>query len=102
LLEANPDLVVRDEDGGVYTVRYDAVNAMLLNEFLKEHSKVQQLETTIAQLKMGAVKQEAIEMRQQEEIRALTPNLKEQAKQLKQVNAQPTVGKPVARLANNN
>ena len=34
----NPDLVVRDEDGKVYTVRYEAVNAMLLNEFLKEHS----------------------------------------------------------------
>ena len=35
--EVNPDLVVRDEDGEIYTVRYDAVNAMLLNEFLKEH-----------------------------------------------------------------
>ena len=33
----NPDLVVRDEEGKIYTVRYDAVNAMLLNEFLKEH-----------------------------------------------------------------
>jgi len=33
----NPDLVVRDEKGEIYTVRYDAVNAMLLNEFLKEH-----------------------------------------------------------------
>jgi trimeric autotransporter adhesin len=39
----NPDLVVRDADGGIYTVRYDAVNAMLLNEFLKEHAKVEQL-----------------------------------------------------------
>ena len=36
----NPDLVVRDEEGKPYTVRYDAVNAMLLNEFLKEHRKV--------------------------------------------------------------
>ena len=39
----NPDLVVRDENGEIYTVRYDAVNAMLLNEFLKEHGKVEQL-----------------------------------------------------------
>jgi hypothetical protein len=39
--EINPNLVVRDEDGHVYTVRYDAVNAMLLNEFLKEHRKGQ-------------------------------------------------------------
>ena len=37
----NPDLVVRDEKGEIYTVRYEAVNAMLLNEFLKEHHTVQ-------------------------------------------------------------
>ena len=54
----NPDLVVRNENGEIYTVRYDAVNAMLLNEFLKEHGAVQEQErkvreqdTTIAQLK---------------------------------------------------
>ncbi len=47
--EVNPDLVVRDKNGEIYTVRYDAVNAMLLNEFLKEHRKVQELEATVAQ-----------------------------------------------------
>jgi hypothetical protein len=47
--EINPDLVVRDEKGEVYTVRYDAVNAMLLNEFLKEHHKLQELEASVAQ-----------------------------------------------------
>jgi len=46
--KVNPDLVVRDADGKIYTVRYDAVNAMLLNEFLKEHSKVEKLEAMIA------------------------------------------------------
>src|SRR6266542_3099875 len=58
--EINPDLVVRDENGEIYTVRYDAVNAMLLNEFLKEHKafleeqcKVQEQERTIAQMKKG-------------------------------------------------
>ena len=53
----NPDLVVRDESGRVNSVRYDQVNAMLLNEFLKEHRKVQEQEATIAQLKkeMAAV-----------------------------------------------
>jgi hypothetical protein len=45
----NPDLVVRDKNGEVYTVRYDAVNTMLLNEFLKEHRKVEKLEATVAQ-----------------------------------------------------
>ena len=44
----NPDLVVRDKEGKPYSVRYDQVNAMLLNEFLKEHSKVEKLEATVA------------------------------------------------------
>jgi hypothetical protein len=47
--EVNPGLVVRDKNGEIYTVRYDAVNAMLLNEFLKEHRKVEKLETAVAQ-----------------------------------------------------
>ena len=47
----NPDLVVRDADGKVYTVRYEAVNAMLLNEFLKEHRKVEDLEANAARSK---------------------------------------------------
>jgi hypothetical protein len=49
--KVNPDLVARDEEGKVYTVRYDAVNAMLLNEFLKEHRKNEEREATITQLK---------------------------------------------------
>ena len=55
--EVNPDLVVRDEKGEIYTVRYEAVNAMLLNEFLKEHKafveeqhRVGKLEATVANL----------------------------------------------------
>jgi Chaperone of endosialidase len=47
--KVNPDLVARDADGKVYTVRYEAVNAMLLNEFLKEHKKVEELEATVEQ-----------------------------------------------------
>src|SRR5207245_11323829 len=49
--KVSPALVARDEQGKPYSVRYEAVNAMLLNEFLKEHSKVEQQEATIAQLK---------------------------------------------------
>jgi hypothetical protein len=48
--EVNPGLVLRDKDGKPFTVRYDAVNAMLLNEFLKEHRKVEKLEATVASL----------------------------------------------------
>jgi hypothetical protein len=49
--KVNPDLVVRGEDGKVMTVRYEAVNTMLLNEFLKEHQKVEEQGATIAQMK---------------------------------------------------
>ena len=44
----NPDLVARDDEGKVYTVRYEAVNAMLLNEFLKEHRTVEELKEIVA------------------------------------------------------
>jgi hypothetical protein len=49
--KVNPDLVSRDGEGKAFTVRYEAVNAMLLNEFLKEHRTVQEQGATIAQLK---------------------------------------------------
>jgi hypothetical protein len=52
--KADPNLVVRDEDGEIYTVRYEAVNGMLLNEFLKEHRKVAEQQATIDQLKAAA------------------------------------------------
>jgi hypothetical protein len=52
----NPDLVVRDKEGKPYTVRYDAVNAMLLNEFLKEHRRVEQLEKQVEALTAGLQK----------------------------------------------
>ena len=51
--KVNPDLVARDAKDKLYTVRYEAVNAMLLNEFLKEHATVQELKKEIAGLKAG-------------------------------------------------
>src|SRR6266436_3201417 len=56
--KVNPDLVARDDQGKPYTVRYEAVNAMLLNEFLKEHRKVETLEATVAQLKSTVAQQQ--------------------------------------------
>src|SRR5438067_8434908 len=56
--KANPDLVVRDEKGEIYTVRYDAVNAMLLNEFLKEHRNVAEQRSTIDELKTTIAEQQ--------------------------------------------
>jgi len=74
----NPDLVVRDENGEIYTVRYDAVNAMLLNEFLKEHHQVQDLKATVAE--------------QQRRIDALTMGLQK-------VNAQLEASRPAQQVA---
>ena len=50
VVKVNPDLIVRDKEGKLCSVRYDQVNAMLLNEFLKEHRKVEKLEATVADL----------------------------------------------------
>ena len=52
----NPDLVARDEEGKIMSVRYEAVNAMLLNEFLKEHQTVQELKKQVAELTAGVQK----------------------------------------------
>jgi hypothetical protein len=73
--KVNADLVVRDAEGKVYTVRYDAVNAMLLNEFLKEHHTVQEQGALIA--------------RQQKQIDALTTGLQKVSAQLELNNASP-------------
>jgi hypothetical protein len=54
--KVDPDLVVRDDNGEIYTVRYEAVNAMLLNEFLKEHRKVEDLQKQVAALTAGLQK----------------------------------------------
>jgi hypothetical protein len=54
--KVRPDLVARDKEGRPYSVRYEAVNAMLLNEFLKEHCKVEQLEKQVETLTAGLQK----------------------------------------------
>jgi hypothetical protein len=84
----NPALVVRDKNGEIYTVRYDAVNAMLLNEFLKEHKKVEEQQATIGQLKAAAARQETINAQQQKGMEALAATVKEQAAQIQKVSAQ--------------
>ncbi len=86
--KVDPSLVMRDKDGKVYTVRYDAVNAMLLNEFLKQHRRVEEQadrareqNATIDQLK-STVAQQA------KDIAALNDNLRKQASQIQKVSAQ--------------
>src|SRR5439155_5885969 len=85
--KVNPDLVARDEQGKPYSVRYEAVNAMLLNEFLKAHRKIeeqerraQQQDTTVAEL--------------WSQVQALTAALKEQASQIQKVSDQLELSRP--------
>jgi uncharacterized coiled-coil protein SlyX len=104
--EVNPGLVVRDKNGEIYTVRYDQVNAMLLNEFLKEHKKVERQEACITELNSNATKQDAIiaklkstVARQQDGMDILATQLKEQAAQIQQVSARLEVSKSATRYA---
>jgi len=92
--KVNPDLVVRDKEGKPYSVRYDQVNAMLLNEFLKEHKafieeqrKVEVQEKTIAELKSGMT--------------ALAATVKQQASQIQKVSTQLEASKPAPQVVNN-
>jgi hypothetical protein len=86
--EVDPDLVVRDDKGEIYTVRYEAVNAMLLNEFLKEHRTVQEQKATIAELKQNFGQQ-------QKQIAALAAGLQK-------VSAQIQLSKAASQTALNN
>jgi Chaperone of endosialidase len=78
--KVNPDLVVRDAEGKPYTVCYETVNVMLLNEFLKEHKKVEKLESVVA---------------------SLAATVKEQATQIQKVSAQLEASKPAPQVVNN-
>ena len=90
----NPDLVVRDQEGRPYSVRYDQVNAMLLNEFLKEHCRVEEQQGTIGQLKSNVAKQEATISELKTDMGVLTAQLKEQAAQIQNVSAQLAAASP--------
>ena len=80
--KVNPDLVVRDQEGKPYSVRYEQVNAMLLNEFLKEHRTVQEQKATIAELKSTVEKQEVTNAQQQKQIEALAAGLQKMSAQI--------------------
>src|SRR5450432_571133 len=118
--KVDPDLVARDDQGKAYTVRYEAVNAMLLNEFIKEHRKVEEQEHEIA-VQVRTSQEHKIVMRdrkgdeqsatinhlksriaeQEVEIKAITATLKAQASQIQKVSAQLATEKPARRMVVN-
>ena len=77
--KVNPDLIVRDRKGEIYSVRYEAVNAMLLNEFLKAHRRIEE---------------------QNQRIDELTAQLKEQAEQIRKVNDKVEMNRSAAQMVN--
>jgi uncharacterized coiled-coil protein SlyX len=85
--KVNPDLVVRDKEGKPYSVRYDQVNAMLLNEFLKEHREVADLKSTVAEQRKG--------------MEVMAAQLKEQAEQIQKVSAQLEASERAPQVVNN-
>jgi hypothetical protein len=97
--QVDPDLVVREADGEIYAVRYEAVNAMLLNEFLKEHRTVQELKSTVAKQEATiAQQQKGFESKiahQQAQIEALTAGLQ-------RVSAQVEMSRPTPQTVLNN
>ena len=82
--KVNPDLVYRDNDGKIYSVRYEAVNAMLLNEFIKEHRIVEKQQATMAS--------------QEAQIKWLTETVKQQATQIQKVSAQLEMIRPTPQV----
>jgi hypothetical protein len=111
--EVNPGLVVRDNKGEIYTVRYEAVNAMLLNEFLKEHRRmerqdrrIQEQEATVADLESTMAQQRKdFDSRMTElkkEIETVVAGAKEQDSKIEKVSAEIDLRKPVTRMALSN
>jgi uncharacterized coiled-coil protein SlyX len=92
--KVNPDLVVRDEEGKVMTVRYEAVNAMLLNEFLKAHRKLEEQEAIITRLESKLANREVAAEQQQKQIEALIATVQK-------VSDQIALGKPAPQLVAN-
>jgi uncharacterized coiled-coil protein SlyX len=88
VVKVNPELVNRDDKGQLFSVRYEAVNAMLLNEFLKQHHRVEQLQTAATE--------------QAKEIDELKATLKEQAAQIQKVSTQLELSRPASKMVDGN
>src|SRR6266567_3179758 len=93
--KVNPELAIRNGKGEIESLNYQAINAMILNEFLKEHQKVAEQQATIAELKSTVAQQ-------QKGMDVLTAQLKEQAKQIQKVSAQIEMSRPVPKVVLNN
>jgi hypothetical protein len=95
----SPELVTRDKDGKLYGVRYDQVNAMLLNEFLKEHRKVEDQASKIEQQDRKIAEQDVTIAELKKEIKAIVAHSKEQDLQIQRVRQQAQMRQPTLKVA---
>jgi predicted RNase H-like nuclease (RuvC/YqgF family) len=99
--KVNPDIIVRDADGKINTVRFEAVNAMLLNEFLKEHRKVEEQERKLSEQDGKVEKQDRKVQEQEKEIEALKAQLEEQRAFIQRVSDKVEMNRPAPQMALN-
>jgi hypothetical protein len=103
--KVNPDLVIKDENEKVITVRYEAVNAMLLKDFLKEHRKVEEQQATSAELRSSSAKQAATVTQQQKDFQAAAARQQEQIEALtatvRKVSERVELSAPARQIATN-
>jgi trimeric autotransporter adhesin len=97
----DPDLAVYNSEGKPETLRFDSINAMVLNELLREHRRVEEQQATITQLRSDAAKQEATVSQLRKEMEVFAATLKEQAAQIQKVSAQLEANKPAPQVVNN-
>ena len=97
----NPDLVMRDKNGEIYTVRYDAVNAKLLNEFLKEHKAFVEEQCKVEQQDRKIQEQEATIAQLRKEMDSVVVRIKEQDSKIEKVSAEIEMSKPTPRVVAN-
>jgi hypothetical protein len=91
--QVNPHQVVRDKNGEIYTARYDAVNAMLLNEFLKEQRKVEEQQAIITELKSTVAQQ-------RQGLETVIARVEQQAAEIQKMSAQLEASKPAPQVVN--
>ena len=94
----NPDLVVRDKEGKPYSVRYDQVNAMLLNEFLKEHKAFVEEQHKVEEQECKIQEQEATIATLREEVETVLARVKDEDAKIQKVSHQVEIDRPGAQV----
>jgi hypothetical protein len=99
--KVDPNLAIRDGNGQIESVRYSAINAMLLNEFLKEHTKVAEQQAKLEQQQATIAELKSTVAQQAKGTEIITARLNEQAAQIQKVSTQLEATKPALQVVNN-